>query len=234
MLEVYEIDVFYGKFQVLRDVSLRVDDGEYVAILGPNGHGKSTLFKTICGLLTPTSGYIKFNNEKINGLPSKEIVERGLVYIPDSGHIFPEMTVKENLKLGAYNTRARQKQDANFDYVFQLFPSLKKFEKRLASTLSGGERKMLALGRGLMSDAKFLLVDEPSLGLSPYLRAEVFQKINLINKKGTSILLVEQNVAEALDFVNRVYVIENGRIVFEGQKEEAISDEHIKKVFLGM
>jgi len=234
MLEVHKIDTFYGEFRVLKEVSLKVNDGELVVLFGPNGHGKSTLLKTICGLLKPSSGYVKFNGIEINKLPIQKIIEMGLVYIPEERHLFPQMTVMENLKLGAYNINAWRKKAENLDYVFQLFPRLKEREKQLASTLSGGERRMLAIGRGLMSSPKFLAIDEPSLGLAPNLTMDVFNKIDEINKRGVSVILVEQSVTQAAELADRVYVIEDGRIVFEGGKEEALSDEHVKKVFLGI
>jgi branched-chain amino acid transport system ATP-binding protein len=234
MLEVDKINTFYGQFQALHEVSIKVGDGELVVVFGPNGHGKSTLLKTICGLLTPTSGSIKFSGEQINGLPTEEIVEMGLVYIAEERHLFPEMTVLDNLQLGAYNRNAQPKANENLDYVFQLFPRLKDWRKRQASTLSGGEGRMLAIGRGLMSNARFLAVDEPSFGLAPNLRIDVFNKIKEIKESGISVLLVEQNVTQASEIADRIYLMEDGRIVFEGGKEEALSNEHVKKVFLGI
>lgn len=216
------------------EVSINVGEGELVVVFGPNGHGKSTLLKTICGLLTPTSGSIKFSGEQINGLPTEKIVEMGLVYIPEERHLFPEMTVLENLKLGACSRNAQPKANENLDYVFQLFPKLKEWRKRRASTLSGGEARMLAIGRGLMSNAKFLAVDEPSFGLAPNLRNDLFNKIKEIKESGISVLLVEQNVTEASKLADRIYLVEDGRIVFEGGKEEALSNEHVKEVFLGI
>ena len=218
----------------MHEVSIKVNDGELVVVFGPNGHGKSTLLKTICGLLTPTSGSIKFSGKQINGLPTEEIVEMGLVYIAEERHLFPQMTVLENLQLGAYNRNARPKENENLDYVFQLFPRLKEWRKRPASTLSGGEARMLAIGRGLMSNARFLVVDEPSFGLAPNLRIDVFNKIKEIKESGISVLLVEQSVAEASKLADRIYLMEDGRIVFEGGKEEALSNEHVKEVFLGI
>jgi len=234
MLEVDKINTFYSGFQALGDVSLNVGEGELVVVFGPNGHGKSTLLKTICGLLTPISGSIKFRGEEINGLPTEKIVEMGLVYIAEERHLFPEMTVLENLKLGACNRNARPKEKENLEYVFQLFPKLKEWRKRTAATLSGGEARMLAIGRGLMSNGKFLAVDEPSFGLAPNLRIDVFNKIKEIKESGISVLLVEQNVVEASKLADRIYLMEDGRIVFEGGKEEALSNEHVKEVFLGI
>jgi branched-chain amino acid transport system ATP-binding protein len=234
MLEVDKINTFYGEFQALKEVCINVGDGELVVVFGPNGHGKSTLLKTICGLLTPASGSIKFNGEQINGLPTEKIVEMGLIYIPEERHLFPEMTVLENLKLGAYSRHAQPKATENLDYVFQLFPKLKAWSNRQASTLSGGEARMLAIGRGLMSNAKFLAVDEPSFGLAPNLTSDVFNKIKEVKESGISVLLVEQQVIEASKHADRIYLIEDGRIVFEGGKEEALSNKHVKEVFLGI
>ncbi len=234
MLEVDKINTFYDQFQALYEISLRVNDGELVVLLGPNGHGKSTLLKTICGLLTATSGSVKFNGEQINGVPTERIVEMGLVYIAEERHLFPEMTVLENLKLGACNRNARPKENENLDYVFQLFPKLKDWRARHTSTLSGGEARMLAIGRGLMSNARFLAIDEPSFGLAPDLTKDVFRKISEIKESGVSILLVEQNVTQASGIADRIYLMEDGRIVFEGGKEEVLSNKHVKEVFLGI
>lgn len=234
MLEVDRIDTYYGEFQALKEVSLNVKEGELVVVFGPNGHGKSTLLKTICGLLTPASGYVKFDGEQINRMPTEKIVGMGLVYIAEDRNLFPDMTVLENLKLGAYSPHARPKEAENLDYVFQLFPRLKDWRKRNASTLSGGEARMLAIGRGLMSAARFLAIDEPSFGLAPNLRTDVFEKIGEINQSGISILLVEQSVAQASELADRIYLMEDGRIVFEGGKEEVLSNEHVKEVFLGI
>jgi branched-chain amino acid transport system ATP-binding protein len=234
MLEVSKINSFYGEFRVLHDVSLQVNDGEFVVVFGPNGHGKSTLLKTICGLHPPASGTIKFDGKETTGLPALKLVEMGVVYIAEDRHLFPQMTVLENLKLGAYNTNARSKEAESLEYVLELFPKLKERLKKQAQTLSGGEARMLALGRGLMSNAKFLAIDEPSLGLAPNLRAEVFKKISDINKGGITVLMVEQDVTEAAEYVDRIYLVEDGRIVFEGTEEEVFKNEHVKEVFLGI
>jgi len=234
MLSVNEINSFYGEFRVLYDVSLQVNDGELVVVFGPNGHGKSTLLKTICGLHPPASGSIKFDGNETTGLAALKLVEMGVVYIAEDRHLFPQMTVLENLKLGAYNTNARSKEAESLDYVLELFPRLKERMKKQAQTLSGGEARMLAIGRGLMSNAKFLAIDEPSLGLAPNLRAEVFKKISDINKGGITVLMVEQDVTEAAEYVDRIYLVEDGRIVFEGTEEEVFKNEHVREVFLGI
>jgi branched-chain amino acid transport system ATP-binding protein len=234
MLEAEQVNAYHGEVQVLRDVTLRVDDGELVALFGPNGHGKSTLLKTICGLHPGRSGHVRFNGVEVSRLPSQKIVEMGLVYVAEERRLFPEMTVMENLKMGAYNVNARKKEAENLDYVLQLFPRLAERQKQLASTLSGGEARMLAIGRGVMSSARFLALDEPSLGLAPNTSADVFERIAEINRGGVSILLVEQSVVHASELADRVYLMEDGRIVFEGGKEEALKDEHVREVFLGI
>ena len=234
MLEVEKLNTYYGEFHAVRDVSVKVNEGELVVIFGPNGHGKSTLLKTICGLLKPASGYVKFDGEPITGLPTENIVEMGMVYIAEDRHLFPEMTVLKNLQLGAFNPHARLKEAENLEYVFKLFPKLKTRSNQNASTLSGGEARMLAIGRGLMSQAKFLAIDEPSLGLAPIIRHDVFRTIKEINDGGISILLVEQSVARIAEMADRTYLLEDGRIVFEGNKDDALKDAHVKEVFLGV
>ena len=234
MLKVNNLNTFYGEFQVLHDVSLEVSDGELVAVFGPNGHGKSTLLKTISGLLHPVSGSIKFDGEETAGWPAKRLVKKGIVYIAEDRHLFPQMSVLNNLRLGAYNSRARSREAENLERVFRLFPKLKLFANRRAGTLSGGEARMLAIGRGLMSDAKFLAIDEPSFGLAPNLRLEVFERIKEINRSGITVLMVEQDVIEASEYADRIYLMEDGRIVFEGSKDEVMSNKHVREVFLGI
>ena len=234
MLNVNKINSFYGEFRVLYDVSLQVNDGELIVVFGPNGHGKSTLLKTICGLHHPVSGSISFDGKEITGLSTLKLVEMGVVYIAEDRHLFPQMTVLENLKLGAYNTNARSKEAESLDYVLKLFPRLTERMDKQAQTLSGGEARMLAIGRGLMSNAKFLAIDEPSLGLAPNLRAEVFKKISDINKGGITVLMVEQDITEAAEYADRIYLVEDGRIVFEGTEEEVSKNEHVREVFLGI
>ncbi len=234
MLEVERIDTFYDQFQVLREVSISVNEKELVVLFGPNGHGKSTLLKTVCGLLTPASGSIKYNDMEITNLTTKKIVELGITYVAEERNLFPQMTILENLKLGAYNVNARQKEEENLQYVFGMFPQLRDRTKQFVSTLSGGEARMLAVGRGLMSNAAFLAIDEPSLGLAPYLRTDVLTKISEINERGKSILLVEQSSPKALDIAHRIYLMEEGKIAFHGNKEEALNGNDFKEAFLGM
>jgi branched-chain amino acid transport system ATP-binding protein len=234
MLEVNDISVFYDEFQVLKNVSIRVNQGELVVLLGPNGHGKSTLLKSVCGLLSPAEGTIRFDTQEIHRLSTKQIVEMGLTYISEERHLFPEMSVLKNLKLGAFNKNARTKESESLKYVLDLFPRLNERKKQLASTMSGGEARMLALARGLMSNAKFLAIDEPSLGLSPLLREEVFRTVKEINKKGMSILLVEQSSPEISDIADKIYLMEEGKIVFEGDKDAASDNQIFKEAFLGI
>lgn len=234
MLKVEQIDFFYGEVQVLTNISINVNAGECVAIFGPNGHGKSTLLKVICGLYKPAKGEIYFDGQIISQLPTQAIVDLGLVYIPEDRNLFPEMTVLENLRIGAYAKHARPHIKENLEFVYHLFPKLKMLNNRLASGLSGGEARMLAIGRGLMSNPRFLAIDEPSFGLAPNLRVEVFRAIDEIRQRGASILLVEQSTTIASDYANRIYAIEDGKIVFEGNKVEAYNNEEIRRIFLGI
>jgi branched-chain amino acid transport system ATP-binding protein len=234
MLELSGVSTFYGQFQALHEVALKVGDGQLVAMFGPNGHGKSTLLKTICGLVKPAAGTILFQGQDLSGLEMPRIVEMGLVYIAEDRHLFPEMSVLENLKMGAFNVHARTKEAENLEFVFELFPQLRALKGKAAMTLSGGEARMLAIGRGLMSDAKFLAVDEPSLGLAPKLRSEVFHKIESIRASGVSVLIVEQSTSQIADMADYIYLLEDGRIVYEGMSIGDITDENLKKVFLGI
>lgn len=232
MLEVHEINTFYGEVHALKDVSFTVEDGEVVAFLGANGHGKSTLLKTVCGLLSPSTGYIEFNGRRINNLPTHKIVESGIVYVPEEKHLFPDLTVKENLLMGAYIARARKEREKNCEMIFALFPVLEKRQNQIASTLSGGERQMLTIGRGLMSSAQLMAIDEPSVGLAPRLKVEVFDKIKEINEQqGLTIILVEQEVESTLAISDRGYVMRDGRIVFE-DKSTNLSIDVIQKQYL--
>jgi branched-chain amino acid transport system ATP-binding protein len=219
---------------VLRDVSVSVNKGEVVVMMGPNGHGKSTLLKSICGLVDGIKGEIIYQNQNINGLATEKIVNLGITYIAENRELFPYMTVLENLKLGAYSKNARAHEKKNLAKVFDLFPRLVERQKQLATTMSGGEARMLAVARGLMSNADFLCIDEPSLGLQPSLRHELFSTIKQINEQGKTVFLVEQNIPQITELADRIYVMEEGQISFEGDKDEALSNDHLKEIFLGL
>ena len=234
MLQVSNLNAYYGQSHVLRDVSVSVNQGEVVVMLGPNGHGKSTLLKSICGLVDRTQGNITYQGREINGLATEKIVNLGLIYIAENRELFPYMTVLENLKLGAYSKNARAHEKENLERVFTLFPRLVDRKKQFASTMSGGEASMLAVARGLMSNADFLCIDEPSLGLQPSLRLEIFATIKQISAQGKTVLLVEQNIPQIAEMADRIFVLEEGRISFEGNQDEALNNEHLKEVFLGM
>ncbi|MCG8684537.1 MAG: ABC transporter ATP-binding protein [Desulfobacterales bacterium] len=234
MIKVSGLNAYYDQFHVLKDVSITVEENGVVVVMGPNGHGKSTLLKSICGLVEKTQGDILLNDASILNLPTEKIVNLGVTYIAETRELFPNMTVVENLKLGAYSKHARPYEAENLELVFDLFPRLADRRGQFASTMSGGEAKMLAIARGLMSNAKFLAIDEPSLGLQPNLRTEVFNTIKTINEQGMTILLVEQNIPQIAELASKVYVLEEGQITFEGSKDEAISDDHLKEIFLGM
>jgi branched-chain amino acid transport system ATP-binding protein len=234
MLKVKNLNAYYGESHVLKDVTIEVKRGEVVVMLGPNGHGKSTLLKSICGLVEHITGRISYKNNPITGMSTENIVNQGLIYIAENRELFPYMTVLENLKLGAYSKNARANEKENLERVFALFPRLVERKKQLASTMSGGEARMLAVARGLMADPDFLCVDEPSLGLQPSLRHEIFSTIKRINEQGKTVLLVEQNIPQIAELADRLYVMEEGRISFEGNREEALNNEHLKEIFLGM
>jgi branched-chain amino acid transport system ATP-binding protein len=233
MLEVEKIDVFYGDAQALWDISFNVNDGEIVTLVGSNGSGKSTSLKAISGLVPPTSGQIRLEGTRIDRVPAHRIVEMGIAQIPEGRRLWPGLSVLENLELGAYTKGARAVREETLAYVFKLFPRLHERRMQLAGTLSGGEQQMLAIGRGLLSKPKLLILDEPSLGLAPFLVDEVFENIQKINREGTTILLVEQNVNYALAISNRGYVLETGRIVLSGTGKELLNDEHVKTAYLG-
>ena len=234
MLKVNNLNAYYGQFHVLKDVSLSVEEGQVVVMLGPNGHGKSTLLKAICGLAGKVNGEIIYQGQNIKGMAAQKLVNMGITYIAENRELFPYMSVMDNLKLGAYSKNARAKEKENLEKVFSLFPRLVDRQKQLASTMSGGEARMLAIARGLMSNADFLCIDEPSLGLQPNLRVEVFKIIKEINKQGKTVLLVEQNIPQITELADKIYVMEEGQISFEGDKDEALSNDHLKEIFLGL
>lgn len=216
MLEVRDVNNHYADLHVLKQVSITVKQGEIVALFGPNGHGKSTLLKTICGLHPATSGSILFNGQEIAQTQSHKIVEMGIAYIPEERHLFGDMTVIENLNLGAYNTRAHKSIKQNLEFVLDTFPRLAERKDQRCSTMSGGESRMVAVARGLMSEPSLLLVDEPSIGLSPSMRSAVFESLEKINReKGITILIVEQEIRDALKLSSRIYMIKKGEILFE-------------------
>ena len=234
LLEVKNLNAGYGFLQILRDVSLSVDLGEYVALVGPNGAGKSTTLKTIAGLLRPMSGEIRFKGESISGLPGNKVARKGIAYVSEAMNLFVNMTVQENLFMGAYTLSDKKLRKDRLDFVYGLFPRLVERKNQLAGTMSGGERKMLAIGRGLMSNPELLLVDEPSFGLAPQLTESVFESLNALKKRGVTIMLVEQNVTKTLAVTDRGYVIENGRIELEGPSKDLACNAHVRKVFLGV
>jgi branched-chain amino acid transport system ATP-binding protein len=234
MLNVNNLNAYYGQAHALNNVSISVDQGQVVVILGPNGHGKSTLLKSICGLVDKTNGQITYQNKDIQGMAAEKIVNMGLIYIAENRELFPYMSVMENLKLGAYSPNARAYEKKNLERIFSLFPRLAERKKQLASTMSGGEARMLAVARGLMSNPDFICVDEPSLGLQPSLRHEIFSIIKQIRDQGKTVLLVEQNIPQIMELSDKIYVVEEGKISFEGSKDEAIGNEHLKEIFLGM
>jgi branched-chain amino acid transport system ATP-binding protein len=232
MLEISGINVYYGAIHALEDVSISVQEGEIVAIIGSNGAGKSTLLRTISGLLKPRTGSITFQGKEIAGEPAHEIVQMGISHSPEGRRIFTNMSVHENLQLGAY-TRKDAEVDADMEEVMRRFPRLKERIKQSAGTLSGGEQQMLAVGRALMSRPKILLLDEPSLGLAPNLAAEIFRIVLDLNKDGTTILLVEQNAHRALEIAHRGYVIETGCIVLTDTGKALLTDPKVKEAYLG-
>lgn len=234
MLEVYNVDVRYGKIHALWDVCLEVNQAEIVALIGSNGAGKTTLVNTISGLLQPAAGSIVFQGKRIDRLPSHSIVELGISHVPQGGRVFPDMNVRENLEMGSYPLHAWQQKAETFELVYQLFPRLKEREHQLARTLSGGEHQMLAIGRALMSKPTLCIFDEPSYGLAPLLVKEMFQIIQNLREQGITILLIEQNVHHTLEIADRAYVLENGRINLQGDCGELLQSDHVRKAYLGL
>jgi len=235
LLEINAVNVFYGNVQALWEVSLQIEEGEFVALVGSNGAGKTTLLKSIVGLLPIASGKIDFLGKEISKVPSYKISNEGICLVPEDRGLFPEMSVFEHLELGAYASKMLNSKDKNLEWVFSLFPVLGERGKQLAGTLSGGEQQTLAVGRALMANPKLLMLDEPSLGLAPKLVSAVFNTLDEISsQRGITILLVEQNVAYALARANRAYVLENGRIVLQGKAEELRENEQVKIAYLGI
>jgi branched-chain amino acid transport system ATP-binding protein len=234
VLDLENVESGYDLLQVLWDVSLHVDEGEFVALLGPNGAGKTTALRTIAGFLKPLDGAISFRGRQIGGAPAHAVSRMGLGYVSESLNLFPAMSVGENLQVGANAVRDKAQIASTMDLVFQLFPRLLERRDQLAGTLSGGERKMLAIGRGLMGSPTLLLVDEPSLGLAPMATVATFEALKALRERGVTILLVEQNVNTTLHLVDRAYVLEQGRIVLEGTGEQLLHNPHVQSAYLGI
>lgn len=234
MLEIKNIDVFYGDVQVIWDVAFEVKEGEIVALIGANGAGKSTTLKTISGIVRPRKGEVIFQGEAIHIIEPYTLIEKGLALCPEARRLFVEMTVEENLDMGSLKGEAKKQRQKTKETVFDLFPRLRERRRQLAGTLSGGEQQMVAIGRGLMSLPKLLMFDEPSLGLAPILVREVFTIIKRIREAGTTVLIVEQNTKQTLSIADRAYVLETGKITLQGTGQALLNDEHVKKAYLGV
>ena len=234
MLEVSNINTFYGKMQALWGLSLEIDEAEIVALVGANGAGKTTLLNTISGFLRPASGRVTFLGKRIDGLTSYSIVELGICHIPEGRKLFPDMSVRENLEMGAYLHRVWKHRAENLEQVYQLFPNLRTRQEQLARTLSGGEQQMVAMGRGLMSNPTLCMIDEPSSGLAPIVVDDLFRIIEGLRAQGIAIFLIEQNVQQTLEIADRAYVLENGRVTLEGESSELLEQEVIRKAYLGL
>jgi branched-chain amino acid transport system ATP-binding protein len=234
MLEVCDVVTVYGKVQALWDVCIEVNEAEIVALVGSNGAGKTTLLKAITGLQPPVSGTVEFQGRRIDKLPPHTIVELGISHIPEGGRVFPDMSVRENLEMGAYPMEAWKQKQETVEQVYELFPLLKERDTQLARTLSGGERQMLAIGRGLMSRPKLCLFDEPSYGLAPLLVREIFRIIGELRSQGITVLLVEQNVRHSLEIADRAYVLENGRVCLQGDCGELLQSDYVRQAYLGL
>lgn len=233
MLKVEHLKVSYGAIQAIQDISLEVEDGEVVSLIGANGAGKTTTLHTITGLLSPVSGSIEYNGSNLLKVKPSNIISLGVAHVPEGRHVFTRMNVQENLEMGAFIMKDKVVVKRNMDMVYEYFPRLKERKKQLAGTLSGGEQQMLATGRALMSDPKIVLMDEPSMGLSPLLVKEIFHIIKTLHENGITVLLVEQNAKMALSISNRAYVLENGKITMNGDAKELMDNSNVKKAYLG-
>ena len=234
LLELRGVDVAYGDLPALRGVSMTIEEGEILTVVGANGAGKTTMLRTISGLLRPRTGEITFEGQRIDRLPSHHVVAGGVVQVPEGRKIFPSLSVRENLELGSYTRRARPHRQQSLAEVFALFPILGERARQAAGTMSGGQQQMLAIARALMARPRLLMLDEPSLGLAPLVVQEIFRTIATINRAGTTVLLVEQNTRQALGLARRGYVLENGRVVLEGSGRDLLGNEHVKRAYLGM
>jgi branched-chain amino acid transport system ATP-binding protein len=234
MLKVDGIDVFYGDLQVLWDVSFEVKEKEILVLVGGNGAGKSTTIRTVSSLISPRKGSVEFDGVRLDKTPPYKVIAHGIVHVPEGRRLFPQMTVEENLIMGTLCREAKAKRLETMEKVYQLFPRLRERKKQMGGTLSGGEQQMLAIGRGLMSLPKLMMFDEPSLGLAPILVQEVFHMVKRVNQEGVTVLLVEQNVKQTLAMCHRAYVLENGRIVLEGEGKALMDDDHVKEAYLGI
>jgi len=234
MLEVSNLTAGYAGIQVIWDVSLKVEKGEFVALVGANGAGKSTVLKAVAGILRIMGGKVSFEQKDITPLPGHAVVAQGIALVPEGRRVFPYMTVRENLEMGAYTVKDAEATAKNLEWVFGLFPKLKERQKQLAGTFSGGEQQMLVIGRALMSRPRFLMLDEPSLGLQPNIVAGVFESLQLLHKEGVTILLVEQNVRKSLQIAQRGYVLEHGRVVMSGSSKQLLADEGVRRAYLGI
>ncbi|MBQ7794874.1 MAG: ABC transporter ATP-binding protein [Clostridia bacterium] len=233
MLRVENVEVYYGVIKAIKGVSFEVNQGEIIALIGSNGAGKTTILHTITGLISPKSGSIYLEDTDITKIPAHKIVSMGMAHVPEGRRIFQELTVYENLQLGAFIMKDKKQIEKNLEYVYKHFPRLKERKNQIAGTLSGGEQQMLAMGRALMSNPKILLMDEPSMGLSPILVSEIFQIIKEVSADGTTVLLVDHNAKKALSIADRAYVLETGKIVLSGDAKELLNDESVKKAYLG-
>ena len=233
MLEVKDLEVYYGMIQALKGISFQVNEGEVIALIGANGAGKTTTLHTVSGLLTPKHGSVTFEGTEITKIPAHKIVELGMAHVPEGRRVFPSLSVLQNLKLGAYTRKDKNEIEESLANVYKRFPRLEERRNQMAGTLSGGEQQMLAMGRALMSNASMLMLDEPSMGLSPLLVQEIFDIIQNVHKEGMTILLVEQNAQMALSVADRAYVLETGRVVMEGTGAELLTNERVRSAYLG-
>lgn len=233
MLEVKDLEVYYGVIQAIKGISFEVNKGEVIALIGANGAGKTTTLHTITGLLSPKKGHVLFEGKDITKVPAHKIVSMGMAHVPEGRRVFAELSVYENLKMGAYTRKDKNEIEESLANVYKRFPRLEERKNQMAGTLSGGEQQMLAMGRALMSKPKIILMDEPSMGLSPILVNEIFDIIRAVSESGTTVLLVEQNAKKALAIADRAYVLETGKIVLEGNAKDLLEDDSIKKAYLG-